>query len=265
MKTILALLILASSLSMIGCHKTAAKKLDELLLIVKDLGVGQQGFLRNAGIAETSDSDSNADYSIVDYHPVSGKNRLVLRVISVGDQDLVYFGLDMSGYYQVLKDIKGLNDTEKEAALTDFVMAAKVDKLDIVGVGDDLHFFEQGSGKLFSVATPSNKDLETLGAKIEVRGSEELGEKLVADYGLSEQRAQKVARTINAYQRITSKRSLTEREQNSYSQELLGVDYKKAKNAIMQGENFDQLMEDAAEKNGTSPEQVSAIIRDMIL
>jgi len=33
----------------------------------------------------------------------------------------------------------------------------------------------------------------------------------------------------------------------------------------MQGDDFDQLMEDAALKNGTSPEQVSAIIRDMIL
>jgi len=88
-------------------------------------------------------------------------------------------------------------------------------------------FVGKNSGNVFSLTASSSKDLESIGAKIEMRSAEDFGQKLVADYGLSEDRAQKVAKTINAYQRITSKRSLTRREQNSYSQELLGVDYKK--------------------------------------
>jgi len=261
MKKILSLLFLISTFTIVGCHDKAASHLDEILSIVASLDLDdQRSFFDSAGIG---DGDTG-DFSVENYHPTSGNNRLVLKKTST-DGDHEYFGLDMTGYNDVLKDLDGLSDVDKQTALSDFVSAGYVDDLDKFGVGKDLTFRERGNGNIFSQTTSTSKDLESLGAKIEMRNAEDFGEKLVADYGLSEQRAQKVARTINAYQRITSKRALTEREQNAYTQELLGVNYQTAKKAIMHGANLDQLMEDAAEKNGTSPEQVSAIIRDMIL
>ena len=245
---------------MVGCHK-GADQLNEILDIVAGLNdVSQREFLNQA----IGDGGAEGPWTLENYHPESGNNRVVIKHNAV-DGDHEYFGLDMDGYKQVLNDLDNKTNGEKLTALAEFVETSIVDELDKFGVGKDLTFREQGSGNIFSQTTSTGKDLESMGAKIEMVKADDLSENLVADYGLSEQRAQKVARTINAYQRITTKRALTKREQNAYSQELLGVNYQKAKRAIMEGKDFDQLMEDAAAKNGTSPEQVSAIIRDMIL
>ena len=264
MKTIMALLILASTFSMVACHKEAEENMLKFISLVEEFH-STGDFLTNLGI---SPQDNTNLIGVVDYHPKSGDSRVVIRTgWTDGDGGEVrFFGVDMAGFHDVLKDIKNLpTELEKQEALEDLFEAGFVDELDKVYDGNSWNYFENGSGNEFSLSSSSSKDLESMGAKIENMSAMDLSENLVADYGLSEDRAYKVARTINAYHRITSKRSLTRREQNSYSQELLGVDYKKAEKAIMQGDDFDQLMEDAALKNGTSPEQVSAIIRDMIL
>ena len=64
-----------------------------------------------------------------------------------------------------------------------------------------------------------------------------------------------------------TKRALTGFEKNQFSNSLLGVDYKTAEKGLKSGDadEFDALMEKAAEANGTSPEAVSSIIKDMIL
>lgn len=260
MKAILSLFILISCISLVGCHSRTTKQFEKLLAIVGEVSDDQREFMEKAGIG---DGDQGV-FTVENYHPKGGSNRIVLKHNS-SDADHHYWGLDLSGFDDVLKDIDGLKHEEVEAKLIEFVQDATVDELDWYGLDDNLHFRESDSGELFAVSNSSTKDLESMGAKWETMISEEIGEKLVADYGLSEERAQKVARTINAYQRLSSKRSLTKSEQNAYTQELLGVDYKKAEDAFKGGGDFDQLMDRAAEKNGTSPEQVSAIIREMIL
>ncbi len=265
MKTIMALLILASTFSMVACHKEAEENMLKFISLVEEFHDTSE-FLTNLGIHPNQHTNI---MGVIDYHPKSGDSRVVIRTgWSDGDAgDIRFYGVDTAGFHEALKDIKDLpTEAAKKMALEDLFEAGFVDELDkVYNGGNSWSYFENGSGNEFSLSSSSSKDLESMGAKIENMSAMDLSENLVADYGLSEDRAQKVARTINAYQRITSKRSLTGREQNAYSQELLGVDYKKAEKAIMQGDNFDQLMEDAAEKNGTSPEQVSAIIRDLII
>jgi guanylate kinase len=59
---------------------------------------------------------------------------------------------------------------------------------------------------------------------------------------------------------------LTTREQNFYTRELLGVDYNNVVHAMMKTQDErNELMEKAAEVNGTSSEQISAIINEMFL
>jgi len=120
---------------------------------------------------------------------------------------------------------------------------------------------------MFSENFSAPKDLELMGSRVEDSNANQLGEKLSADYGLSEERGQEIAKTISAYNKLVSKRALTLSEKNQFSNSLLGVDYQAAESGVRSGdtEEFDALMERAAETNGTTPEQVSAIIKDMVL
>jgi len=121
--------------------------------------------------------------------------------------------------------------------------------------------------ELFSEKNTTLKDLELMGAQSELAKVSELSDKLVADYGLSSERADEVSKSISSYNKLTSKRSLTSEEKNKFSKTLLGVNYNMAFDAIRSGdkEEFDSLLDKAAEQNGTSPEQVSAIINELFL
>ena len=61
--------------------------------------------------------------------------------------------------------------------------------------------------------------------------------------------------------------SLARKEQNKFSQDLLGVSYLDAKDALLSGDkkDIDNLLETAADVNETSPEQISAIINELFL
>ncbi len=126
---------------------------------------------------------------------------------------------------------------------------------------------DTGTYELFSETSESSKDLELMGAKVEENKAEELGEKFAAEYGLSEERGQKVAKTMAVYNKLITKRALTPSEKDQFSNILLGVNYKAAEKGLKSGDadDFDALMEKAAETNGSTPEQMSAIIKDMVL
>ncbi len=136
---------------------------------------------------------------------------------------------------------------------------------------DDRFFFQDklngGDLTLFSENVASVKDLELMGSKVEDQNAVSLGEKLSAQYGLSNERGQVVAKTLAAYNKLASKRSLTPVEKDQFSNDLLGVDYKTAEKGIRSGDanELEKLMEQAAKTNGTTPEAVSAIIKDMVL
>lgn len=131
---------------------------------------------------------------------------------------------------------------------------------------DPGHFLDK-NGNIFSESVESPKDIEAIGANIERVSSERLEELLNINYGLSAERAHSVAKNISAYQKLSSKRSLTEKERNFFSSELLGVSFKNAQNALTSGDTqeLNDLLDKAAGKNGTTPEQISIILNEVFL
>ena len=179
-----------------------------------------------------------------------------------------YYGLDYSAV-DFTTAFEGLNEDGKADWARDFLTDNMEDfgQLKYEPAGDEFYFHGEDGYELFSEQTASLKDLELMGSKVEDTNMTQLGEKLAAEYGLSEVRGQEVAKTIAAYNKLSTKRALTASEKNQFSNSLLGVDYNAAERGIRSGDSneFDTLMNRAAEANGTSPEAMSAIIRDMVL
>lgn len=177
-------------------------------------------------------------------------------------------------------NIQNLNDAQKDHALTQFFQ----DQFDSLGFFTQISYqvtdpntnvttnmfkyeFVNDPGNFFSQSSDSIKDVETIGANAEASRFENLAETLSTNYGLSEERAEAVAKNISVYQKLSSKRSLTEKERNFFSTELLGVNFKNAQKALTSGntQDLNDLLEKAAEKNGTSPEQISSILTEIFL
>ena len=126
------------------------------------------------------------------------------------------------------------------------------------------------AGSFLEESSTSKKDLESLGANKESLGDEELIYNLEENYGLSEERAQSVAKITSSFQKIQNKRALTAKEMNIYTQKVLGVDYTASKKALekhIQGDSseMEALMERAAELNNTSPEAVQDLVGEYLL
>ena len=121
----------------------------------------------------------------------------------------------------------------------------------------------------FSEQSNFGKDLESMGALLENKSSKALGDVLVNNYGFSEERGQKIAKTFSTFKRIQKSRNLTEKDMNAFSNMILGSDYTSAKEAftsLAEGdmESFDNLIEKAAAHNNVSPEGMKAVVNNMI-
>lgn len=122
----------------------------------------------------------------------------------------------------------------------------------------------------FSENGDSLKDLEKLGSLTEDELREEITNGLALDYGFSMERAEEVSTILYYMKKIKGKRSFTEKELNRYTTKLLGISYKDSKKAFeeyIQGEdnNFNNLLEKAADINGTSPEAMQEIFLNYLL
>ena len=215
-------------------------------------------------------------YEVVD-HWTEGDGNVVLRKLretTSSDGGTVYnyeyIGIHIPDVDQFSAHLSTLNESERDGLLTEFFsfnfsMYGYL-KLDI---NDHTYKYENGDGVWvdFSEGSTASKDLELMGSKIEDGNAEEMGENLSNKYGLSVDRGQEVAKTMAAYNKLVSKRALTSREENQFSNSLLGVNYNTAKDGLTGGdqEDFDSLMERAAKVNGTTPEQVGAIVNEMFL
>ncbi len=136
--------------------------------------------------------------------------------------------------------------------------------------GDDYKYSNNGVEMIFAQDAEGGKDLEAVGARIETANVADLSERLVSNYGLSTERAQEVAKLSSSYNKLSSKRSLTETEMNKFSQELVGMNYFAAQSAMekhFQGDSkeYNSLLQKAANKNGVDPEQVSSIMGELLL
>jgi hypothetical protein len=114
------------------------------------------------------------------------------------------------------------------------------------------------------------KDLEKLAAIDERKIIGEKAESIEENFGLSADRSQDVSRAIFHLNKIKNKRSLTEKDYNIFSNKLLGFNYKEGKDALekhLQGEGSDleELLVQAAEVNGTTPEHMTEIMGELFL
>ena len=126
------------------------------------------------------------------------------------------------------------------------------------------------NGMVFEDGTSDKKDLEKIAAEMEGQEVSEVAEGLVAKFGLSEERATEVAKIQNAYNKVSSKRSLTKKDQDTLTKELVGTDYASAQAALEShlngdSDSMDELLDKAAKINGTTPEHMTEILGDVLL
>jgi len=296
MKKLLTLALLFGSIGMVGCHRPI-KTLGEFLDLAIFASEGQAYFCpKYEGGCDHREKVKLGDVTVVKEGAENGHDRVVLKywgttktkiktpnnhcgksvdtacppIISWHyTEEWKYFGFVLS------EDTVDEFDDLHGKDLTHAVLRGIHRGIHKFGwlryePGEDEFFWENRETRLwgvFSENTAALKDLELMGARVEDHNANQLGEKLAAQYGLSEERGQEVAKTISVYNKLITKRALTPSEKDQFSNSLLGVDYKTAERGVMSGDadEFDSLMERAAETNGTSPEAVSAIIKDMVL
>jgi hypothetical protein len=276
MKKLVTFCVLASSLALVGCNNFFDKwGASDALNFAKNFDSGFDVCLDHqaAGLLKitTDYCRKKADigeFSIV-YEEADHSNRVVLKrgFEIAGIVKWQYFGIDFSE--EDHETWEKLNDYEKVCFIIEKIEDGfqKYGYLGYEPADNDFFWDDYGTERLFSEAVASIKDVELMGTKVEDQNAISLGEKLAAQYGLSNDRGQVVAKTIAAYNKLASKRSLTPVEKDQFSNNLLGVDYKTAEKGFKGGDakEFETLMERAAKTNGTTPEAVSAIVKDMVL
>lgn len=280
MKKILTITMIFSCLGLIGCENYfERKKVEKMLKFAKNWqGEDSQTQVCYGDWHSESTFCGNFDvaqFTVVD-ESAEGKNRVVIKIPCLSDNcgadyfdnGWYHFGVDVT---DDLNNWHNLSGTDKIDALKLLITAGSI-KYGVLrehNVEGEYYYYngDTNTYELFSENATAPKDLELMGAKVEDNNAVEVGERLATQYGLSADRSQEIAKTMSAYNKLISKRALTAYEKNQFSTTLLGVDYNTAEKGLKSGDSddFDSLMEQAAETNGTSPEAVSAIIKDMIL
>jgi hypothetical protein len=154
--------------------------------------------------------------------------------------------------------------------LDDYFDAATVDDVigDLTDLGDG-NYYSWDYDVVFEETSASSKDLEKVGAFMEEKKLTDMGEKLSAEFGLSEERGIQIAKLANQWGTLKKKRSLTKADANNFSKELLGVSLTDAADAYkksLEGDKTDlnDLFDKAAEVNGTSPERMNKIFEKVL-
>jgi len=265
----------------------------DLVLVLAPTNGDTQGSL--AEVDEYLTDNTKTDIAFIPYNEIDGRFVLSVRV----GNETKYIGVESSDWEGLKTELEGQNLAQQVHTLTKFFQA-NFDEFgwltesgsvtttynmttDIIvdpatGVETPViesrtvtyqtfTYFDGTENVAFSEEGAYKKDLESMGAEIEAVRFTDLAERLEANYGLSTERAMNVAKNISAYNKLTTKRALTSREHNFFAKELLGVNYKNARNAFLSGDkkDLDNLLETAAKTNETSPEQISAIINEVFL
>jgi hypothetical protein len=123
---------------------------------------------------------------------------------------------------------------------------------------------DNSSGFLFEKSKQKNKDLEKFAALAEEAHLQMASSDIVTRFGLSVERAKEVVRLGTAWRKQGGK-DLTAKDQDAFSQELLGFSMTEAMKAT---ENFhkgdkaslETLIEKAAKTNSTTPENMRQIL-----
>lgn len=118
---------------------------------------------------------------------------------------------------------------------------------------------------LLSETSLTNKDTIKRRAVVEQYLVIEMAKQVKGKFGLSAERSLKVAKAANHFRKQASRRSLTSEDTNAYASEVIGSDFTqitKAYERSLKGDvmAFESVLDRAAEKNGTSPENIAVIL-----
>jgi len=163
-----------------------------------------------------------------------------------------YFAIDLTYYYSNATEY--MNDQA--------LMGRLYGNLNYDNAGS---YYDPRTGLTFDETSESSKDLEKAKGFIEQIRLETVTEKLVSEFGLSEDRGLAVAKLVNNYELVKSQRALTSADANAFAKGVLGVSIKEAQAAyakVAQGENTDykQLIERSSSFNGVTPEHMNDLI-----
>jgi len=253
MKKVLSLFILTGLLITVGCHH---RKNAELLIELAEK------YNQLDEICNPWKGSSRCIGTVSDEHTHKDGRVVIQGTLINRNERILYYGFDMTTFPGLLKSLEGMTGSEKSDLLETWM---KNNRNALVWDDYTDNFRFRDTLEIFSEADSSIKDLELMGANMEQFQNENLGEILSVNYGLSTERSSKVARLITQYKKLSTKRSLTPTEQNYFSHELLGTNYENAFNSLTSGENLDNLLEKAADVNGTTPEAVSTILSEIFL
>lgn len=117
----------------------------------------------------------------------------------------------------------------------------------------------------FEVRTTAIKDLELMGARKEEEQIDILKESIENQFGLSESRSLKIAKSYHSFKRLGNKRSIEKKDWDILTRKLFGFDYQTGKKALerhIQGDSssLENLKNKAAELNETSPQHIQEIL-----
>lgn len=123
---------------------------------------------------------------------------------------------------------------------------------------------------VFEEIEATGKDLEKIGAFQEAVNVSKISDALASEYGFSDDRAESVAKMAVAWKKLSGSRAMTESDTAKFTKELVGKELADA-NAIIkkvaEGDtaSYDEFIQDAAEFNGTNPEQIKDFLSNHIL
>lgn len=118
---------------------------------------------------------------------------------------------------------------------------------------------------LLSETSLTNKDTMKKQAVVEQYLVLEMAKQVRGKFGLSDERSLKIAKAANHFRKQSSRRALTSEDTDAYASEIIGSDFRDIEDAYKRtlgGEitAFQSVLERAAEKNDTTPEQISVIL-----
>ena len=138
---------------------------------------------------------------------------------------------------------------------------------------DEVHrdredYFYNSNGLRFEKVSGSSKDLAKIVAIKEAFAEKTNAEILSQNLGLSMERSLEISRLHSHWAKAT-KKSMTDKEMNNYSSELLGFgikDLQKASIDYMSGDDraLDELILKSSEKNNISPEHARKIMESLL-
>lgn len=126
-------------------------------------------------------------------------------------------------------------------------------------------FRDVESGLVFEETITNSKDLEKLAAFLEAKKVVNAAETIQINYGLSEERSRKIAHVSYNYFKNSQRRSMTPEDANIFSREIIGVDIDNIKSAYKKSlegrrEDLNDLIDDASNFNGISPEHTTKLL-----